>query len=119
MATETHIHIYPTNPTVGSEELVEWAEAIAYLLKGAAISAIVTVESNDVPEYEYAYDSGLVEGRKAALMEVVSMLENEAEAWANNAQVLEREENMNASRSWARYGAYSKMAQKVHSMAWA
>lgn len=117
MATETHIHIYPTNEFVGTEEMVEWAEAIAYLLKGAAISAIVTVESNDVPEYEYAYDSGLVEGRKAALMEVVSMLENEAEAWANNARVLEEEENINAARSWARYGSTSNMAHKVRNMA--
>lgn len=117
MVTETHIHIYPTNEFVGTEELIEWAEAITYLLKGAAISAIVTVEENTTSES--AYDAGLIEGRKAALIETANMLRDEADAWANNAQVLEREENMNASRSWARYGAYSKMAQKVRSMAWA
>lgn len=116
MATETHIHIYPTNPTVGTEEMVEWAEAITYLLKGAAISAIVTVESNDVPDYEYAYDAGLVEGRKAAMLEVASALDAEADAWAINAETLDGEHGY-VTRDWARYGSLSTMAKKVRSMA--
>lgn len=117
MSTETHIHIYPTNSCVSTDEMVEWAEAITYLLKGAAIAAHVTVETNTT--VESAYDEGLVQGRKAAMIDAAGVLEREAEHWASSMSI-----NVDdyayaegfKERAAVRHANLTKMSQRIRSM---